>query len=151
VTRLTTEQIIQRLEHEREILRTLYAYAHALDYGVEVEFSDCWLDDACLYWPRHEPYRGRDAIMDIFRRHTHAPEALHKHLVMQPQIEIDGDVAVVESYYMRLDWRPDGPIVRSFGRYRDILKLCPDSRWRFRERRAENEASVPGLPSSVER
>jgi ketosteroid isomerase-like protein len=65
--------------------------------------------------------------------------------VVDPLIRVDGDTASVESYYARLDHRDEGPYIRSFGRYTDVLVRCDDGRWRFKERRATNESVVPRL------
>jgi ketosteroid isomerase-like protein len=139
------EARLRLLEDERAILRTLYAYGHAIDYGYEDEFADCWTEDAVLYWPWREPLAGRAAILEAFRAHTHAPERFHKHLLVEPRVRVEGDRATVESMYARLDAYEDGPKLRSFGRYLDVLVRCPDGRWRFEERRAENEAKLPGV------
>lgn len=88
---------------------------------------------------------GREAIRDAFRGHTHAPDMFHKHLLFQPLIRLDGDRATVESGFARLDEGEDGPIVRSFGRYADVLVRCDDGRWRFAERESFIENSVAAL------
>ena len=140
---------LQLLLDEREILRTLHAYGHAIDYGYEDEFVDCWIPGGALHWPKpHEPHVGHDAIRAIFRKHTHAPDPFHKHLLIEPRIEIEGDRATVDSMFARLDDYPDGPQISSYGRYRDVLVRCDDGRWRFEERRTESEASRPGRVSS---
>lgn len=134
---------VRALEDERGILRTLYAYGHSIDYGDEAMFLDCWTHDAVLQWPSREPIEGRDALAAAFRAHTHAPDAYHKHFMVEPRIEVSGDEASAQSLYSRLDRDDDGePYVRSFGRYVDRLARCPDGRWRFTFRRAENEALV---------
>jgi ketosteroid isomerase-like protein len=134
---------VRRLEDEREILRTLYAYAHSIDYGDEPLFLDCWADDARLEWPWKDPIVGKAALTETFRAHTHAPAVYHKHLMVEPRIEVDGDEASVVSLYSRFDRdEHHEPYVRSFGRYLDTLKRCQDGRWRFTSRRAENEAVV---------
>jgi hypothetical protein len=43
---------------------------------------------------------------------------------------------------MRMDHGPEGPIARSFGRYRDLLHRCDDGIWRFTERRTELESKI---------
>jgi ketosteroid isomerase-like protein len=132
-----------RLEDERAILQTLYAYAHSIDYGDEALFADCWTADAVLEWPWRDPLEGREAILGAFRAHTHAPDVYHKHFMVEPRIELRGDEAIVQCLYSRLDRDEAGePYVRSFGRYVDRLVRCPDGRWRFARRRAENEAVV---------
>ena len=52
-------------------------------------------------------------------------------------------MAAVESGFVRLDESPAGPVVRSFGRYRDELVRCEDGRWRFELREAFIENTVP--------
>jgi ketosteroid isomerase-like protein len=137
------ERRLYALEDERAILHTLYAYAHSIDYGDEALFLDCWAEDAVLEWPWREPMAGHEALTAAFRAHTHAPDVYHKHFMVEPRIEIRGDEATSQCLYSRLDRDDDGePYVRSFGRYVDRLRRCPDGRWRFTFRRAENEAIV---------
>ena len=147
----TVEDRLKCLEDERDILNTLYTYGHALDYGREAEFLDCFTPDADLYWATPEPIRGRVAIAAAFRSHTHAPATYHKHLLIEPRISVQGDSAVVESMFARLDHHKDGPRIRSFGRYRDSMQRGPDRRWRFKERRAERESRIPDQPESWSR
>lgn len=152
------EERLRHLEDERSILRTLYAYGHAIDYGLEGEFLDCWVESAQLVWrgtPERElayeerRFDGRAAIAEAFRSHTHAPVVFHKHLLHQPQITVGGDRASVESGFARLDETERGPLLRSFGRYRDVLVRCPDGRWRFERREAVIESSVAaGAPTA---
>ncbi len=85
---------------------------------------------------------GREAIAEAFRGHTHAPVMFHKHLLFQPWIRLDGDRATVESGFARLDEGEGGPVLRSFGRYLDVLVRCADGRWRFAQREAFIESSV---------
>lgn len=139
----TLEERIRRLEDERDILRTLYMYGHAIDYGYEAEFLDCWAEGAVLRWPFGEPMVGHEAIGAAFRNHTHAPTAWHKHVLVAPIVRIEGDRAHVDSIFERLDPYEDGPQIKSFGRYRDVLVRCADGRWRFQERVAELEANRP--------
>ena len=147
----SVEDRLKSLEDERDILKTLYTYGHALDYGLEAEFLDCFAQDADLYWATLEPIHGRAAIADAFRSHTHAPAVYHKHLLIEPRIQVQGDRAVVESMFARLDHNQEGPRIRSFGRYRDIMERGPDNRWRFKERRAERESRIPDQPESWSR
>ena len=146
------ERRLRALEDERDILRTLFAYGHAIDYGLEDEFLDCWTEDATLVWGktphrglpqfRVRRYQGREAIKETFRGHTHAPDRYHKHLLHQPQISIAGDRATVRSGFGRIDEGADGPWLRSFGLYVDELVRCADGRWRFVSREAEVESTV---------
>lgn len=137
------ERRLRALEDERSILDTLYAYGHALDYGWRDVWLDCWTETAVLRWP-HAAYTGHEEIGAAFDGHSHAPERFHKHLLVEPRIRLDGDRATADSYFARLDNGDEGPYVRSFGRYRDVLVRCPDGRWRIQERLAERESLVPG-------
>ena len=137
----TLEARLRRLEDERDILQTLYLYGHSLDDGREDVFMDCWAPDAVLHWPDRPPIRSHEALRAAFRAHTHAPLSWHKHMLMLPRVQIAGDRATVDSMFARLDRYADGPAVRSFGRYRDVLVRCADGRWRFVERMAEREAT----------
>jgi ketosteroid isomerase-like protein len=139
------EARVQRLEDEREILDTLYRYGHSIDYGLRDEWIDCWTETATLHWP-HESFTGHEEIGGAFDGHSHAPERYHKHLLIEPRIRVDGDRATADSYFSRFDAAPDGPSVRSFGRYRDVLVRCPDGRWRIQERHTERESLIPGAP-----
>jgi hypothetical protein len=149
----TVEERLALLEAERSIMHTLHQYTHALDYGHEEELLDCFTDTGV--WesrPRAtsagsfpaRKFEGRDEIRVWFQRHTHAPELFHKHLVASPRITIDGDTAQVESYQLRIDEHPDGPFIRSFGRYDDVFVRCNDSRWRIDRRLVCSEGYVIG-------
>jgi hypothetical protein len=149
-------QRIARLEDRDAILERLATYGRAIDDGLTEAFADCWTDEAVLEFrptPHRElpfaarRYAGRTAIVaDFFARHTHAPQALHQHVILQPQIVLDGDRATVRSGFQRVDERPSGPVVRSFGRYRDELERCGDGAWRFTSRIGEVD-STTGPPS----
>jgi ketosteroid isomerase-like protein len=137
----TVEERLRALEDERAILDRLYAYGHALDYGDRDAWIDSWLENAHLQWPETS-YAGREAIAGAFDAHTHAPAVFHKHVLVEPRVTVDGDSALASSYFMRVDHSPSGPVVRSFGRYRDVLQRCEDGAWRFAERRTDLESRI---------
>ena len=140
------ESRVLALEDEQDILRTLYAYGHSIDYGLEADWINCWTEDAVLQWPNRPPLKGHAALRTAFRNHTHAPQAFHKHVIVEPRIDISGDRATVRTMFARLDRYPSGPAVRSFGRYLDVLVRCKDGHWRFQERICEREASRAETP-----
>lgn len=140
------EERLRRLEDEKAILDTLYAYGHHLDEGLEDAWIDCWTEDAVLDWPGRAFMRGHAELRAGFRAHSHAPEMYHKHLVIAPRITLHGDTATAISMFARLDRYPDGPGIRAFGRYRDQLIRCADGRWRIRERLPAIEAARTQAP-----
>jgi ketosteroid isomerase-like protein len=139
------EARLRRLEDEHAILDTLSAYGHSIDYGDRKAWLDCYTETAVLRWP-HVTLTGHAEIGAAFDDHSHAPEKFHKHFLVEPRVHVDGDRATADSYFTRIDNGPDGPFLRSFGRYRDVLVRCEDGRWRIAERLTERESLVPGAP-----
>jgi hypothetical protein len=131
------ESRLKALEDQNAILYTMYTYAHALDYNLEDEWTDIWTKDAT-----RADEVGRDAIVEMFRHHPHAPNIYWKHMMVEPRIHLDGDRATAESYLTRFMNGPNGPVVASFGRYRDILVRGTDGKWRFKERKIDRESCV---------
>ena len=137
------------LEDEREITRTLYRYAHAQYNGDRAMFLDCFTPDAVIVRTRHgREVVGADAIAEFFDAITHLPEACHKHVVIEPLIEIEGDEAVVSSDFLYVQDR-DGPMISHFGHYADVLVRGRDGRWRFRRRELQTEAVSPRDVSTI--
>jgi ketosteroid isomerase-like protein len=143
------------LEDERAILRTLHTYGQSIDYGKEEEWVDCFAEDGVFEIRSridHQPSRlieGRDALRPFISRHTRAPELWHKHMIVEPLIEVDGDTATCSCYLFVLMEHDDEPIMRVFGRYLDTLERSSDGRWRFKRRIAEIESFKDGLPPFV--
>ncbi len=150
-----TDQLLARLEKleaERDILRTLYRYGHTIDVGDEDGWAACFTEDGEFVTnPRMEdytPYRivGRQALTEFVHNHTRPPGLWHKHLLIEPLIDVDGDTASVNSYFAVLNDHEGKPVVRVFGRYVDRMRRDGDGVWRFVERSAHLESLRPGLP-----
>lgn len=149
---------IERLADRAAVLRVLYEYAEALDYGITEQFVGCFTTDATFEiripgpMPPDYPtrggrlvpggvrYTGRDEILEFFRQHTHAPGYTHKHVVTNSIVDVDGDRARCRSYFQRTDASADGQnFVRVYGRYLDELRKT-DGVWRIAVRVAEPDA-----------
>jgi hypothetical protein len=149
----TLARRVALLEDERAVLRTLHAYGHAIDHGDEDTWVDLFTEDAVFEARSRNPSdvrrvtRGRDDLATFAAHFSRPPDGWHKHLVFEPLIDIDGDVADVRSYLAVVRDDDGTPVLWVFGRYRDTLVRCADGKWRFRERVAEVESVLSRLPS----
>jgi ketosteroid isomerase-like protein len=143
MTSRSVEERLQRLEDERAVIRTLYEYAHGLDYGPQQAFLDVFTADGT--WQRVEgrrparSFQNERGLTRMYQDHTHAPDYFHKHVVVNPAVTLDGDAATARSYLLLVSEHPDGPYVRAFSRCTDQLVRCVDGRWRIARREAELE------------
>jgi len=137
---------LRRLEDERAILRTLHAYGHAIDYGDEEAYVDLWAPDGAFDARGRSlsdvtrVVRGREALADFAAHFSRPPDGWHKHLLIEPLVDVGGDDARAFSYFAVLREEEDTPFVWVFGRYCDTLRRCADGRWRFVLRIAEVES-----------
>ena len=143
--------LLQTIKDERAIQRTLYNYCHSIDYGEEARWTDCFTDDGVFHveYPGGQPasrYAGRKALEAFIADHPRAPETLHKHLLLNPLIDVRGDEARVASYFQMLLEIDGLPETYCFGRYLDRMCRCADGVWRFVERRAEVQSMRPNFP-----
>lgn len=141
---------LEALEAERDILRTLHRYGHCIDYGLEKEWVGLFTPDGAFDVRRRQGgghrEEGREALARYIPTHSRAPAKYHKHLLIEPIIQVDGDTAEVQSYFVRIDAKDGVPFIYGFGRYRDRMKKH-DGAWRFKERIAEVEVRDPEGPS----
>jgi hypothetical protein len=140
---------VAELNDHQQVLDSMYRYGHAVDYGLNAEWVDCFTADGIFDLRRRgqDPleFAGTRALSDFVAAHTNSPEFWHKHLLIEPRITIDGDRADVASYFVRIDRSSTGTnYIKSFGRYLDRLRRCDDGRWRFEHRIAESESSYQG-------
>jgi hypothetical protein len=126
---------------ERAILRVLYSYCHAIDYGEEARWIGLFTPDGVFHveLPRGlAPIHcaGQQELAAFIKAHPRAPTALHKHLLLNPLIELHGDEARGASYFQLLMDIDGVPEVYCFGRYLDRL-VRAGGVWRFQERVAQ--------------
>jgi len=152
---------LERLEAERDIVHALNRYGHTLDYGDKAGWVDCFTPDGAyeLRWSdparfsldtfpeatltaRGTRFTGAAALRAFVDKHSHAPNAWHKHVMVEPQIAIAADCrsASVVCYGMRVDSIDGERIITGFCRYLDQLVRGHDGRWRFSERVCEIES-----------
>ncbi len=141
---------VERLEAERAILDVLHRYGPAIDDGDSAAWAGLFTVDGV--WEVegaasriHLQLEGRDELRSFAEHHTRAPDAFHKHCVVDPviDIDVDGGRATSTSYLLRLDGFDDGPTVQSFGRYADVLTRDEDGAWHFARRTVLVESVRP--------
>jgi SnoaL-like protein len=158
------ERRLCALEDERAILDTIHRYVHSIDHhtleeGLDAAWIDCFVEDGV--WDIYSRdgdnvsrFAGRAELRAFVDTHQGPPARWLKHFMSATRVDLDGDRAYAESYFLRVDDDPTrGAVIQAFGRYKDVLVRCPDARWRFAERRVElNSANWnAGLPEWEER
>lgn len=138
------------IEDERGIRHTMDLYAHAMDYGGDEVWTDCFTDDALFLVNDaqkgfEEIYRvqGRERLVAYIAAYPRPPRVFAKHVCSQILIRVEGDTASAESFWVAINSEGRGgtPNIMAFGRYKDRLVRCTDGRWRFQERICETESA----------
>ena len=130
---------------ERAIMRTMHRYCRALDDGLEGEWLDVFTADAVYdtVLPNGELYAHlttRDEFVAFLYAYPRRPATAPKHVMVDPIIELDGDLARVESTFLYLNQSPgEAPRIMAWGRYVDVLRRDGDA-WRIASRRCDTEA-----------
>ena len=152
---------LERLENLESIRDSLHRYAHSIDYGRQSDWTDCFTEEGRFvfkFLPGKSPYpgpqpadgavfafKGRAELTSFIQGHSRAPDVFHKHLMVEPLIDLQGNTARVSSYFVLVLEMEDGSRdVFTFGRYLDVMERGTDGRWRFSERIAEVEACGTG-------
>jgi hypothetical protein len=139
-------------EDERAIRHTMDLYAHAMDYGEEEVWRDCFTDEALFLVSDaqkgfEEIYRvqGSDRLSAYIAAYPRPPQVFAKHICTQILIRVEGESAQSESFWLAVNSTGGAeggePDIMAFGRYKDRLVVCPDGRWRFTERICETESA----------
>ena len=142
---------LRALQDEQAVRRTLHRYCHAIDYGDEAAWVDLFLEDGVfdVEFPGDQPamhLAGRAALEEFIAAHPRAPGQLHKHVLLNPIIDVSGDEARVASYFQLLLDRGGVPETFCFGRYLDRMRRGPGGVWRFIRRLAEVQSTLGRLP-----
>ena len=118
---------IQELIDRTEILDCLHRYARGMDRHDRELARSAYHDDA-IDVHGSVAFAVEDFLDWAFAYHEQ--QSYHQHFVMNPTIEVSGDVAHAESYYVFVGRYPDRdtPLTMAGGRYVDRLDRR-DGRW----------------------
>jgi 3-phenylpropionate/cinnamic acid dioxygenase small subunit len=136
---------LRALLDERAIIRTMHRYCRALDSGNEHEWLDVFTEDATYdtVLPDGGVYAHlttRDEFIAFLYAYPRPPVTAPKHVIVDPIIELDGDVALGESTFLFLNQTPgEMPRVMAWGRYIDKFRR-EGALWRISSRLCETEA-----------
>ena len=137
---------IEALEEEREIIQALYRYSHKVDYGPPEVWANVFTEDGVfdvygIDGKSIHKEKGREELAHYLSTKKLPPVLYDKHLISSPVINVKGNKARVESYFVMLrDKDETGAMVVSYGRYHDTL-VKKNGTWLIKERRAEVETS----------
>ena len=163
------EQRLKALEDREAILKTMHAYAYTIDFGREVhEYTDLYTEDAVFQSVLAPAPRGASDWGPISRGPgaVVGREALEKwitnewqmrarlmaaghyriHEMNEPDITLDGDRAMVHSYFQTTDNDNGRIYIVSIGVYQDRFVRSPDGRWRMQERILLRQGGVAQNP-----
>src|SRR5579864_119073 len=140
---------------EHAILRVLYTYAHAIDYGQEDKWVGLFTPDGIFHveLPGGRPpihCAGSKELAAFIAAHPRAPAALHKHLLLNPLIDVHDNEAQAASYFQLLLDIDGKPETYCFGRYLDQLVRGEGGLWRFKKRVAQVQSMLArGFPRNA--
>lgn len=121
---------LRGLLDRQAIVDCVHRYARGVDRGDEELLRSAYHDDAV---ERHGPYAGGlDGLVE-FLGAAHRPFPGYQRYVTNTSVELDGDDAHAESYYLCVLRRDDGRLLLSGGRYVDRLERRGDG-WRIARR-----------------
>jgi uncharacterized protein (TIGR02246 family) len=110
-------------EDRDEILQLMYRYNHLIDSGDAAGWAETFTEDGVF-----------DVAGQVRSGHSEltafaAEQAGHRHVVVNPVIDVTGDSATVRAYFVVYA----GGALRGTGTYADELVRTPDG-WRFAKR-----------------
>lgn len=121
---------VQDLIDKQEIHEATLRYTRGIDRHDDEIMASAYHPDAT---DDHGAYIG-DAAGFIGHAHrSHAIRDVHHHYIMNQTIDLDGDTAHVETYFLAALRRKNGPVDMSGGRYIDRFERR-DGRWAIADR-----------------
>lgn len=123
------------LADEAAIKELKYEYCYATDALDIDRMLDAYVPDGRLDVPIHEPIEGHDGIREYFEWFAEQEYQDRAHNVFNPVIDVDGDTATGEWYYMVIYTLPGGNLEVGHGRYDDEY-VRTDEGWKLSSVRA---------------
>ncbi|MFB6310104.1 MAG: nuclear transport factor 2 family protein [Salinirussus sp.] len=122
------------VEDDRQQLRDLkHQYCYIVDEAGPEEWARLFTEDAVFTSARGETYTGRDEILAYKRQDSPADEwVTSAHMAMNPLINLDGDTASGQWYYLWYYENAAGDRGWGQGRYDEAYRRTADG-WRFSE------------------
>ncbi len=111
-----------------DIRRVLAAYCQSLDDGRFDDWIDLFTED-CVFVVMGMRARGRHELQALIEPNQ-TDELRGKHMISEPLIDLDRDVAAVATDFMFISRTNE---VLQAGRYHDTVRRNPDG-WRIAER-----------------
>lgn len=125
------EQALRRLLDKEAIREASLRYTRGIDRHDDALMAQAYHPDAT---DDHGAYVGDPAGFIAHAKGTHARNwAVHHHYIMNQTIDLDGDIAHVETYFLATLRRKSGPIDMVGGRYVDRFEKR-DGRWAVADR-----------------
>lgn len=142
-----TSARLQELLDRTDILDCIHRYTRGMD-RLDRELARSAYHDEAI--DEHTAYVGPvDGFLDWAFAY-HAAQVRHQHYVTNHSVELDGDTAHAETYYLFVgtDQNPDAPVLFTGGRYVDRFERRND-RWAIAARvcTVEWQTEVPALLS----
>lgn len=136
---LADKMAIRELKHE---------YCYATDDLDVDRIVATFTEDGLLDVPIHDPITGHDGLADYFEWFARQEYEVRAHNVFNPVVDVDGDTATGEWYYMVLYTLPNGNFEMGHGHYDDEFVRTDDG-WKLdsviARRRITREVSASRL------
>jgi len=115
----TMDAAITRLIDIEAIKQLKARYCYFVDDGQWDELENLWTEDAVCDYGFFGRFQGRRAIMDdFFRGLVSSASTFNAHMLHNPLIEVENDVASA-SWYFTAHTTVNGRALLAMGRYRD--------------------------------
>jgi ketosteroid isomerase-like protein len=137
---------LEKISAYLEIQQALYTYCRGVDRGDSELVKSIYHPDAI---DEHGQFKGKGMkFADMIVVEMEKRSANGQHHITNIFIDLDGDVARVESYFISLnpEVAPEGTVAPVTGRYLDRFEKR-DGAWKIAHRQVVLDYSYPALPS----